>query len=138
MPDGWKSIADIEGIIEKYARDLRQAGIQSVRAFLERGATPEGREAIAEESGVSPSLILEWINIADLLRIKGVGKGYANLLEQVGVDTVPNLAHRDPGMLHERMVEINEENVIVRRLPAESQVADWIRQAKGLPRKVTY
>ena len=57
-------------------------------------APPRGRKEIAEATGISDKLILRWVNMADLYRIKGVGQEYAELLGAAGVDTVPELAKR--------------------------------------------
>ena len=131
-------LAYVEDIGEVYAGKLVAAGLPTVEALLEQGASPKGREAIAEKSGVSSKLILEWVNHADLYRIKGVGEEYADLLEAAGVDTVPELAQRNPQNLYEKLVETNWQKELVRRLPTAGQVADWVGQAKRLPRKITY
>ncbi len=131
-------IKKIEGIGDVYAQKLKQLGIHTVEALLERGATRQGREEIAEKTGISPALILEWVNHADLFRIKGIGEEYADLLEEAGVDTVPELAQRNPENLYEKLVEINKEKRLVRRLPTLAQVRDWVEQAKNLPRVVEY
>ena len=102
------------------------------------GATPKGREDLAFASGISGTLILRWVNMADLFRVKGVGEEYTDLLEAAGVDTVPELAQRRADSLTARMAEVNETKNLVRRLPTEAQVAEWIETAKGLPRVVTY
>jgi predicted flap endonuclease-1-like 5' DNA nuclease len=128
----------IEGIGEVYAAKLREAGIATTDALLEVGASPEGRQEIAERADISGKLILEWVNLADLFRIKGVGEEYSDLLEEAGVDTVPELAQRNAGNLYAKLVEVNGEKKLVRRLPTQAQVADWIEQAKGLPRVITY
>jgi predicted flap endonuclease-1-like 5' DNA nuclease len=128
----------IEGIGDVYAQKLAAAGIATVEALLDRGATPKGREALAEEAGISEKLILEWVNHADLFRVKGIGEEYSDLLEEAGVDTVPELAQRNASNLHAKLAEVNAEKHLVRRLPAQSQVSNWIDQAKGLPRKITY
>jgi predicted flap endonuclease-1-like 5' DNA nuclease len=128
----------VEGIGEVYAGKLVAAGVPTAEALLEQGASPKGREAIAEKSGISAKLILEWVNHVDLYRIKGVGEEYADLLEAAGVDTVPELAQRNPQNLYEKLVEVNWQKELVRRLPSEGQVADWVGQAKQLPRKITY
>lgn len=128
----------IEGIGEVYAAKLREAGIATIDALLEAGASPEGRQEIAERADISGKLILEWVNLADLFRIKGVGEEYSDLLEEAGVDTVPELAQRNAGNLWAKLVEVNGEKELVRRLPTQAQVADWIEQAKGLPRVITY
>ncbi|MCK4953408.1 DUF4332 domain-containing protein, partial [Candidatus Bathyarchaeota archaeon] len=106
--------------------------------LLEAGSTPKERNDLAERTGISPKLILEWVNIADLFRIEGVGEEYSDLLEEAGVDTVIELSRRNPENLHTKIVEINEEKNIVRRIPNLKQVKEWINQAKKLPRKVEY
>ena len=97
-----------------------------------------GRKELAEGTGISEHLILKWVNHVDLYRIKGIGSEYADLLEASGVDTVVELAQRNPENLFEKMSEVNAEKALVRKLPTASQVADWVAQAKGLPRVVSY
>lgn len=132
------SLVSIEGIGELYAKNLRMLGISTTGILLERGCTPQGRKEIAEKSGISESLILEWVNLADLFRIKGVGEEYSDLLEEAGVDTVVELAQRNPDNLYDKVVEVNQQKKLVRKLPAQGQVDDWITQAKRLPRVVSY
>ncbi len=133
-----KRIQDIEGIGPTYAEKLASIGITTVEALLEQAGTPEGRKSIAERLGISPKRILEWVNHADLYRIKGVGSEYADLLEAAGVDTVMELARRNPESLYAKLVEVNQAKNLVRRVPSLDQVRDWIEQAKALPRKVFY
>ena len=132
------SIITIEGIGEKYAAELNEIGIKSVEDLLQAGASPKGRQEIAEKTGISEKLVLEWTNRADLFRIKGVGEEYSDLLEAAGVDTVVELAHRNAENLYQKMVVTNEEKKLVRKLPTAAQVAAWIEQAKALPRIMTY
>jgi predicted flap endonuclease-1-like 5' DNA nuclease len=131
-------LIDVEGIGPVYAAKLMDAGLGSAEALLDQGATPKGRKEIAEKSGLSDALILEWVNHVDLYRIRGVGSEYADLLEEAGVDTVPELAQRNPEHLLEKMTAVNAEKKLVRRLPVLSQVQSWVEQAKHLERKVSY
>ena len=131
-------IADVEGIGAAYAQTLAEKGVTTTETLLEKCATPAGRKALAEETGISGKLILKWANRADLARIKGIGSEYADLLEAAGVDTVPALARRNPANLYASLTSTNEEKKLTRRPPSESQVGDWIEQAKALPRKLTY
>lgn len=131
-------IVDIEGVGEVYAKKLALAGITTTGDLLEKGASPKGRKEIAEKSGISDGLILQWVNHVDLFRIKGIGSEYSDLLEAAGVDTVPELAQRNPENLLEKMTAVNKEKELVRRLPVLSQVKNWVEQAKDLPRIVTY
>jgi predicted flap endonuclease-1-like 5' DNA nuclease len=131
-------IIDIEGIGPVIAKKLSSAGIKSVEALLKRGATPKGREEVVKETGLGHKEILEWVNRADLYRIKGIGSEYSDLLENAGVDTVVELSKRDAKNLTIKMAESNAKRKVVRRLPVEKQVANWIAQAKKLPRAVSY
>ena len=128
----------VEGIGEVYAQKLSDAGIKKTNALLKQGATPKGRKEIAENSGISETLILEWVNHVDLFRIKGVFEEYADLLEEAGVDTVVELAQRNPANLYNKLVEVNEQKKLVRQLPGKSQVENWVAQAKQLDRAVFY
>lgn len=132
------SLIKIEGIGEVYAAKLKEAGIGTIEALLAKGATPAGRQELEEKTGISGKLILEWVNHADLFRIKGVGEEYADLLEAAGVDTVPELAQRNAENLAQKLAEVNAEKKLVRRLPTPGQVADWVAQAKELPRVINY
>lgn len=128
----------VEGIGEVYSQKLRDAGIETTDALLEEGASPAGRKSIAEKTGISGKLVLEWVNLADLFRIKGVSEEYADLLEEAGVDTVPELAQRNPENLYQKLKETNVAKKLVRRLPGQADVAGWVEQAKVLPRVIEY
>jgi len=131
-------LAEIEGIGATYAAKLAEQGITTVEALLRAGGAAKSREQLAEATGISRKLILEWVNLADLFRIKGIGEEYSDLLEEAGVDTVAELAQRNPENLYRALAEMNQAKKLVRRLPSQQQVADWVAQAKGLPRAVEY
>jgi predicted flap endonuclease-1-like 5' DNA nuclease len=132
------ALIEIEGIGDRYAAMLKSAGVVTTDKLLETCATPKGRKSLAEASGISETLILEWTNLADLFRIKGIGEEYSDLLEEAGVDTVMELAQRNPENLLAKMTEVNEAKKLVRRMPVLTQVTDWVEQAKKLPRVIEY
>ncbi len=131
-------IIDIEGIGEAFAAKLEGAGVATVEALLEKAGSPSGRKNLSEATGLSTDRILEWVNRADLMRIKGVGSEYSDLLEAAGVDTVRELATRRPDNLHAKLLEVNEAKKLVRRTPTLDDVASWVAEAKTLPPKVSY
>ncbi|NIA19354.1 MAG: DUF4332 domain-containing protein [Xanthomonadaceae bacterium] len=131
-------LSDIEGIGEAYATKLQSAGIGSLENLLKTCGDKKGRKEVAEKSGIGEAQILKWVNRADLSRVKGVSTQYADLLKFAGVDTVPELAQRNPENLQAKMVEVNEAKKLVRKLPTVSQVQSWVAQAKELPRAVTH
>ena len=128
----------IEGIGEAYETKLEAAGVKSIEALLDTCATKKGRTELAEKTWVSEKLILKWANHADLARIKGIRGEYADLLEAAGVDTVPELAMRKAENLFKKMQETNDAKSLVRKLPTEAQVEDWVKQAAALPRILQY
>jgi predicted flap endonuclease-1-like 5' DNA nuclease len=132
------NIVDIEGIGPVYAEKLAAVGVKTTDQLLERGAKPKGREELEESTGIGHALILKWVNRADLYRIKGVGSEYSDLLEIAGVDSPPELAHRNAANLTETMAEANAARNLVRRLPTLAEVTDWIEQSKALPKVVEH
>jgi len=132
------NIIDVEGIGPVYAGQLESAGVKTVDDLLQRGATRKGREELEASTGIGHALILKWVNRVDLYRINGIGSEYSDLLEVGGVDTVPELAQRNAANLTETLAEANAARNLVRRLPTQEVVADWIEQAKSLPRVVEY
>ncbi len=132
------SIDTIEGIGHRQATKLRKARIRTTEALLKTGGTKKGRKAIADTTDISEKLILEWVNRADLMRVKGVGEEYSDLLESAGVDTVKELRRRNSANLLSAMVEVNDKKKLVRRLPTESMVERWVNDAKDLEPLVTY
>lgn len=129
-------LMSIEEIGESLEKKLSDAGIKSTEALLRQGATLQGRKSIAERTGLSEKLILEWVNHADLFRIRGVGGQYADLLEEGGVDSVVELAQRKPEHLHQKLLVVNQEKKLVRRLPSLFEVRQWVDQANRLPRMI--
>ncbi len=133
-----KSIEAIEGIGPAYGAKLRNIGCSSPAKLLKDGANPKGRKAIAEKAGISESIILRCVNMADLFRVKGVATQYAELLEAAGVDTVKELRNRNPGNLTEAMQKTNAEKKLVRQVPSLKMVENWVAQAKQMDPMVTY
>ena len=132
------NVEKVEGIGSVYAKDLTKAGIHTTEDLLKEGTTPASRKEIEEVTGISHKLVLKWVNMADLFRIRGLSEEYSELLEEAGVDTVPELSQRNPEHLYQMLIEINEKKDLVRRLPAENEIQDWVEQAKILPRVIEY
>jgi len=127
----------IEGIGPAHSAALAGIGITSKRVLLERGATPEGRAEIAEQSQISEKLIDKWVSTVDLQRVTGVGPRYGKLLQAAGVTTVGALAQQEAVELHTQLVALNAESDLVHEVAGVSRVAGWIGKAKELPQLVT-
>jgi predicted flap endonuclease-1-like 5' DNA nuclease len=132
-------IEEVEGIGPTYASKLISAGVATTDALLERGAKPSGRKSLEDATGISGTLILEWVNHVDLMRINGVGSEYSDLLEAAGVDSPAELAQRNAANLATTFAEVDAARPdMVRRVPSESEIAGWIAQAKDLPKVVEH
>ena len=131
-------IEEIEGIGPTYGAKLEAAGIDTTEKLLEACCDPQGRQSTAEKTGIDASRLLKWTNMADLMRISGVGEEYSELLEAAGVDTVKELRNRNAANLTAKMAEVNEAKNLVRQVPGEAAVAKWVEQAKSLPPKISY
>ena len=132
------SIDTIEGIGVKNATKLRKARIRTTEALLKQGSTRKGRRELSERVGLSEKLILEWVNRADLMRVRGVGEEYSDLLEAAGVDTVKELRHRNAENLATKMAEVNAVKNLSNAAPATTTIEKWIEQAKQLDPTITH
>lgn len=133
-----QKITEIEGIGPVFAEKLAAAMVTTVEGLLETAATKNGRKKLAADSGIDEGKILDWVNMADLFRIKGIASQFAELLKAAGVDTVKELRTRNAENLHTRLAEVQAEKNITKAVPALSQVADYIEQAKALVPMVSY
>jgi predicted flap endonuclease-1-like 5' DNA nuclease len=131
-------IIDIEGIGTTYGAKLKAHGVHKTGDLLEKCGAKKGRASLSDETGIPESLILTWVNHADLMRINGIGAQFSELLEAAGVDTVKELAHRNAENLHAKLVETNEQLGVSGRIPSVDDLRDMIAQAKTLDPKVTY
>jgi len=132
------TLSKIEGVGPAYAKKLSSCGVRTTERLLKVAGDRKGRKALSAESGVSEKLILEWVNRSDLMRVKGVGEEYSDLLEHAGVDTCKELKNRNAKNLHGAMLEVNAKKKLVRRPPSSSEVERWVAAAKKLRPAVTY
>ncbi len=124
------SITAIESLGHREATKLRKAGIRTTEALLKAAATRPGRRRLAKETGLDEREILSWADRADIMRIRGIGSEYADLLEATGVDTIRELRRRNPDRLLEAITETNLHRRVIRRLPTAGMVTGWVAAAK--------
>jgi PAS domain S-box-containing protein len=131
-------VRKIEGIGPVYSDKLAEVGIHNTHDLLDASADRKSRDELSLKSGISPTLILGWTNRADLMRVPGIGEEFSDLLEKAGVDTVKELAYRNPENLYDKLIEVNEEKSLVRRPPSQTEVTSWVQAAKELDPLITY
>ena len=128
------SIEAIEDIGVRHQARLKAADLRSCRSLLEAGATKRGRKVLSETVGVAENRVLEWIHKADMMRVNGISTQYSELLEAVGVESIRKLRRSRSVQLHKALVDANNSHrkPLVKRMPSQDQLNDWIEQAKGL------
>jgi len=131
-------IDEIEGIGPAYREKLQGAGIGNTDDLLEHCCTPQGRKSIAEKTGLNEKQILGWTNMADLMRVSGIGRQYAELLEASGVDTIKELRNRNAENLATKMEAVNGEKNLANATPSTKTIEGWIEQAKQTDPKICY
>lgn len=131
-------VNELRDITDETVKKLKELAINNSDQFLEASKTPAQRKSLAEQLGLTAQEVLRIANSADLSRIKGIGGAFSDLLEKAGVDTVKELAMRRADNLHQKIVEINEQESLVKQVPSPSQVEGWVTEAKSLPRGIEY
>jgi predicted flap endonuclease-1-like 5' DNA nuclease len=133
-----QNLLEIEGIGGSFAKTLAEAGLKTTDDLLGAAGSAAGRKRLAQTTALSEQRILEWVNRADLMRVKGIGSEFSDLLEAAGVDTVKELAVRDPAKLVVKLAEVNEAKKLCRRTPTAKDVEVWVKEAKTMKPMVTH
>ncbi len=132
------SLSELKGMSAGLAKKLRSRGIRNSDQFLNAVRTPQQRRDLSKKLSASANTLLELANRADLARVVGIGKIYSNLLENSGVDTVKEMAKRTPAKLHATLARHNSNRRPKGRAPSMKEATQWVKQAKSLPKKLTY
>ncbi len=132
------SISEIPGIDKVAVERLRSVGVMTTMQLLEDGATSTGRMKLADEANLDDKAVKGWVHAADLLRIKGIGPEFVSLLRAAGVNTVPRLAYRSSESLYAELVELNDAELLVGRLPSHDELREFVTEAKRLPKIVRH
>ena len=131
-------IQEIEGIGKTYAEKFNNRGVKTLEDLLAKGRTPKEREELAAATGLTENQILEWVNRADLRRVKGIDSEYNDLLEAAGVETVSDLAQRNAELLADRLRTVNAVKRKVGSMPGTEYIGEWILEARCMPKAVEY
>ena len=126
------SIDSINGMTHTEATKLRRARVRTTVTFLQIASTRSGRALLTKETGITSPKLLHWAKRAELMKIKNLGRDYADLLDAVGVESVADLKRRNPESLHEMMHNANQVKKIVDRMPSLKRVTNWIDDSKDI------
>lgn len=134
-------VSELDAITPGIGNVLKSNKIRTTARLLENARTPKKRQTLAERTGIPVKDILRATTMADRLRVKGVGREHAELLEVAGVKTVQDLRYRNPANLAEAIAEAatrHKEFKHLTLLPSEKVICRWIDSAKKLKNEVSY
>ena len=131
-------ISEIEGIGEVTAEKLAKSGIKTTEDLLSQCCAKKGRISAAEVTGCSEGQILKWTNMADLMRVSGIGGEFAELLKATGVDTIKEFRTRNAENLAAAMQTTNAEKKLTRTVPSSAMLQKWIDQAKTMEPMISH
>ena len=115
------------------AAKLKAAGVATTFALLEKGAEAPARKTLSKQTKIAEKTLEAWIQMADLLRVRGIGPDVARLLSSAGVRTVEQLKNADPAKLSDEIAKVNSKMHLSENPPNAEQLGAWIKQAKDLP-----
>ena len=124
-------LIDIEGIGDTYSKTLEKAGFSFVENLV--SLDKDGIKGLAVKTKISEKLIDKWAEHADLMRIGGVGPEYAEVLNEIGIDSVKECAQRNPKNTLNRIMKLDKEKPdVFRRPPTLKMIEEWIEEAKKI------
>lgn len=132
------SISKIDGLTSFAASKLKKAGIRTMESLLEAANSAKARKALSAKTGFSEQQLLEWANLADCMRVPGMGMMRAELLRASGVNTVRDFIHRNPERLAQAMRDANNQRKLLRVPPSDKALGRMMEKARKLPLKITY
>lgn len=126
-------VIEIEGVGPEFARRLEAAGVGTTSELLIRAADPNRRLDLSAQTGIGEAYIDRWVEMANLMRLKGIGPQYSELLVSAGVVSLEQLATNDPAALAQALVKVNTERNLATSPPTPSEVQAWFRELAKLP-----
>lgn len=99
----------IDGFIE-ISKDtigkLERIGITNTEKLYDKVIKKSDRLKLADSEGIDEKEILKLTKLTDLSRIKWVGAAYAQILHELGVDTVEQVSKSEPVELHRKINQL--------------------------------
>jgi predicted flap endonuclease-1-like 5' DNA nuclease len=123
-------ITEIQEISPDYARKLEKVGITTTEHLLAKGSDAKARGLLATETGIGEKHLARLVSLGDLMRIKGVGSQYGELLMAVGVESTNKLLTIKPQELVRLMEEHKKTKKLVGGVPKLAEVEQWLNELR--------
>lgn len=126
-------VARLHGVERNLESKLKTKGVKNSEDLLARCKTPADMQTFAQEVDLDLETLNRLVHRAHLVRVRGIGQAYTELLEAAGVKTLGDLAVKEPDELRTQFAQINREQKIVGRVPTLAMVNGWVTKAQRLP-----
>ncbi|NTW26466.1 MAG: DUF4332 domain-containing protein [Lentimicrobium sp.] len=131
-------IDDFTEIAKDTISRLEKTGISNTANLYDKVIKKSDRQKLADSTGIKYQDILELTKLTDLSRIKWVGVTYAQMLYDLGVDTVEKVSEADPIDLHAKINHLIKEKNIFKGAIGLNDVKILIESAGELPLEIEY
>ncbi len=115
------------------ATRLKAQGIATTFQLLEKAGDAKARTELAKAAKVPEKALESWVEMADVMRVKGVGPDVTRLLAACGVHTVAQLKTQDATKLNDEIMKVNSKSHLSENPPSVEHLQAWIAQAQTLP-----
>jgi len=119
-------LEDAYWIEPQYRMELPKIGINTLEDLLLKTTDKKEREELALRLLVPKEILVQWVEKAQLVQLKGLGVKNIKLLEKVGIHSISSLAVEDPDNLLIKIVQFSQRGPS----PRKAKISIWIREAK--------
>lgn len=131
-------IADFTEISSETIGKLEKIGITNTERLYDKVIKRSDRQKLANITGLDERDILKLAKLTDLSRIKWVGVTYAQILYDLGVDTVEKVSKSDPIDLHSRVNQMIKERNIFKGTIGLNDIKILVEVATEIPMEIEY
>jgi hypothetical protein len=119
-------VEDAYWIESQYRLEIPKVGITTLDELLQKTAEKKERDELALRLLIPKEVLIQWVEKAKLVQLKGLGVENLRILEEAGIHSISNLAREDPQELYEKIKQAFQGRV----LPRKAKIRIWIREAQ--------
>ena len=124
-------LEDAYWIEPQYRMELPKIGINILEDLPLKTKEKKEREELALRLLVPKEILIQWVEKAQLVQLKGLGVKNIKLLEKVGIHSISSLAVEDPDNLLIKIVQFSQRGPS----PRKAKISIWIREAQKQVRR---
>jgi hypothetical protein len=118
-------LKDAYWIEPQYRRELPKVGIASLDDLISKTRKKTERDELALRLLIPRELVIQWVERAQLVELKGLGIENLRLLEGMDIHSVSDLAKEEPQKLYGKIKQAFSGRVP----PRKAKIRIWVREA---------